>query len=153
IVAKGIRVVTNSGGANPRAAAVAIAALAKELGIAGLRIAVVTGDDIEGDIDDLMGDGVSFDNLDTGKPLAEVRDRLTHAAVYTGCGGIFEAPRQDAQIVVCGRVTDISLYLGPLIHEFGWSPDDWHRLGMATVVAHAIECGGQATGGLYDGGW
>ncbi len=82
-----------------------------------------------------------------------MRDRLTHAAVYTGCEGIVEALRQGAQIVVCGRVTDIALYLGPLIHEFGWPTDDWHRLGMATVVAHAIECGGQATGGLYAGDW
>ena len=57
-----------------------------------------------------------------------------------------------ADVVICGRVTDIALYLGPLIHEFGWAIDDWQRLGMATVVAHAIECGGQATGGLYAGG-
>ena len=82
-----------------------------------------------------------------------MRDTLTHAAVYTGCEGIVEALRLGADIVVCGRVTDIALYLGPLIHEFGWAADDWHRLGMATVVAHAIECGGQATGGLYAGGW
>ena len=127
--------------------------LAKELGLSGVRIAVVTGDDIEADIDDLVAQGVSFANLDTGQELAEVRERLTHAAVYTGCEGIVEALRQGAQIVVCGRVTDIALYLGPLIHEFGWPTDDWHRLGMATVVAHAIECGGQATGGLYAGDW
>ena len=153
IVDKGIKVVTNSGGANPRAAAEAIATLAKELGLSGVRIAVVTGDDIESDIDDLVAQGVSFANLDTGQEIVEVRARLTHAAVYTGCEGIVEALRQGAQIVVCGRVTDIALYLGPLIHEFGWAPDDWHRLGMATVVAHAIECGGQATGGLYAGDW
>ncbi len=91
IVEKGIKVVTNSGGANPRAAAEAIASLAKELGVSGLRIAVVTGDDIEADIDDLMAQGVSFDNMDTGQPLASVRDKLTHAAVYTGCEGIVEA--------------------------------------------------------------
>lgn len=153
IVEKGVKVVTNSGGANPRAAAEAIATLAKELGVSGLRIAVVTGDDIEADIDDLMGQGVGFENLDTGRPLSEVREELTHAAVYTGCEGIVDALRQGAQIVVCGRVTDIALYLGPLIHEFGWARDDWDRLGMATVVAHAIECGGQATGGLYAGDW
>jgi hypothetical protein len=153
IVEKGIKVVTNCGGANPRAAAEAIAAVAKELGVSGLRIAVVTGDDIEADIDTLMAQGVGFDNLDTGQPLSEVRERLTHAAVYTGCEGIVEALRQGAQIVVCGRVTDIALYLGPLVHEFGWARDDWARLGMATVTAHAIECGGQATGGLYDGDW
>jgi len=152
-VEKGVKVVTNAGGANPRAAARAIRALADELGLPGVRIAVVLGDDIEDRIDDLDRAGVSFDNLDTGAELDTVRDRLTHAAVYTGCEGIVEALDLGADIVVCGRVTDIALYLGPLVHEFGWSLDDWERLGMATVVAHAIECGGQATGGLYAGGW
>ncbi len=152
-VEKGVKVVTNAGGANPRAAARAIRALADELGLPGVRIAVVLGDDIEDRIDDLDRAGVSFRNLDTGAELDTVRDRLTHAAVYTGCEGIVEALDRGADIVVCGRVTDIALYLGPLVHEFGWSLDDWERLGMATVVAHAIECGGQATGGLYAGGW
>jgi hypothetical protein len=152
-VEKGIKVVSNAGGANPRAAAERIVALCKELGLSGVRVAVVTGDDIEADIDALMDQGVDFANLDTGEPLSTVRERLTHAAVYTGCEGIVEALRQGADVVVCGRVTDIALYLGPLIHEFGWATDDWQRLGMATVVAHAIECGGQATGGLYAGDW
>jgi hypothetical protein len=152
-VEKGVKVVTNAGGANPRAAARAVRALADELGLPGVRIAVVLGDDIEDRIDDLDRAGVSFRNLDTGAELDTVRDRLTHAAVYTGCEGIVEALDLGADIVVCGRVTDIALYLGPLVHEFGWSLHDWERLGMATVVAHAIECGGQATGGLYAGGW
>jgi hypothetical protein len=152
-VAKGIKVVTNAGGANPEGCAERIAELAKELGLSGLRIAVVTGDDIRSSIDEFTAGGVSFANLDTGAELASVRDRLTHAAVYTGSEGIVEALDRGADVVVCGRVTDIALYLGPLIHEFGWSFDDWDRLGMATAVAHAVECGGQATGGLYDGGW
>lgn len=152
-VEKGVRVITNAGGANPRAAGERIVELCKELGLSGVRVAVVTGDDIEPRIDELLGAGVPFANLDTGAELSSVRDTLTHAAVYTGCEGIVEALRAGADIVVCGRVTDIALYLGPLIHEFGWAPDDWDRLGMATVVAHAIECGGQATGGLYAGDW
>jgi hypothetical protein len=152
-VEKGVKVITNAGGANPRAAARAIRVLADELGLPDVRIAVVLGDDLEDRIDDLAAAGVSFRNLDTGAELDAVRDRLTHAAVYTGCEGIVEALEHGADIVVCGRVTDIALYLGPLVHEFGWSLDDWPRLGMATVVAHAIECGGQATGGLYAGGW
>ena len=152
-VEKGVKIVTNAGGANPRACAAAIAQLARELGITGLRIAVVTGDDIETKIDDLMAQGVPFANMDTGQDLVAVRDLLTHACAYTGCEGIVEALGNGADIVVCGRVTDIALYLGPLIHEFGWAPDDWQRLGMATVVSHCIECGGQATGGLYAGGW
>jgi len=150
---KGVKVITNAGGANPRACAEAIARLCKELDLTGVKIAVVTGDDIRGDIDRLMALGVPFVNTDTGAALDTVRDRLTHACVYTGAEGIVEALGLGADIVVCGRVTDIALYLGPLIHEFGWASDDWERLGMATAVAHAIECGGQATGGLYAGGW
>lgn len=152
-VEKGVKVITNAGGANPRAAATRIAELAKELGVSGIKIAVVTGDDLRPQIDELMDAGVSFANMDTGAELATVRDRLTHAAAYTGCEGIVEALEGGADIVVCGRVTDIALYLGPLRYEFGWKADDWGRLGMATAVAHAIECGGQATGGLLAGGW
>jgi len=152
-IEKGVKIVTNSGGANPAAAGERIAELVKELGLSDVKIAVVTGDDIEPRIDELMSSGVTFENMDTGRKLAEVRDKLTHAAVYTGSEGIVDALDNGADIVVCGRVTDIALYLGPLIHEFGWAWDDWDRLGMATAVAHAIECGGQATGGLYAGGW
>ena len=152
-VEKGVKVITNAGGANPRACADKIAELARELGLPGVRIAVVTGDDLRPQIDDLMARGVTFANMDTGAELATVRPRLTHAAAYTGCEGIVEALADGADIVVCGRVTDIALYLGPLRYEFGWAADDWERLGMATAVAHAIECGGQATGGLLAGGW
>jgi hypothetical protein len=152
-IEKGVKIVTNAGGANPRACAERIALLARELGLSGVRIACVTGDGIDDDIDRLMEAGVPFSNMDTGQELAAVRDRLTHACVYTGCEGIVEALKGGADIVVCGRVTDIALYLGPLIYEFGWAPDDWQRLGMATAVAHCIECGGQATGGLYAGDW
>jgi hypothetical protein len=112
---------------------------------------VVLGDDIEDRIDDLARDGVSFRNLDTGADLDTVRDRLTHAAVYTGCEGSSRhstaAPTSSS---AAGSPTSRSTS-GPLVHEFGWALDDWERLGMATVVAHAIECGGQATGGLYAG--
>lgn len=152
-VSKGVKIITNAGGANPQACADAIAELARELGLEGLKIGVVTGDDIESDIDRLMDLGVPFANMDTGQELASVRERLTHACAYTGAEGIVDALAQGADIVVCGRVTDIALYLGPLIHEFGWATDDWDRLAMATAVSHAIECGGQATGGLYAGGW
>jgi hypothetical protein len=151
-IRKGIKVITNSGGANPRACAAKIAELARELGLPNVKIAVVTGDNIFPEIDRLIHAGVSFANMNTGAPFHSIRNRLTGAAVYTGAEGIVEALRQGADIVVCGRVTDIALYLGPLIYEFGWARDDWQRLGMATAVAHCIECGGQATGGLYAGG-
>ena len=111
------------------------------------------GDDVRGRIDELMAEGIDFANIDSGEPLATVRPKLTHANVYTGCEGIVEALAGGADIVICGRVTDIALYLGPLRHELGWAADDWHRLGIGAAVAHIAECGAQSTGGLYSGGW
>lgn len=150
---RGITIVSNAGGANPRAAARKVAELCAELGLADTRIAVVLGDDVRSDIDALMADGVTFENIDTGEPLSTVRDRMTQANVYTGSEGIVEALGMGADIVICGRVTDIALYLGPLIHEFGWSWDDWDRLAGATAAAHIVECGAQSTGGLFSKGW
>jgi hypothetical protein len=149
---KGVRIVTNAGGANPRACGEAVADIARELGVE-VKIAVVTGDDIRDRLDDLMSHGVPLANMETGQPLSDVRDRITHANVYTGSEGIVEALAAGADVVICGRVTDVALYIGPLIHELGWAPDDWHLMGIAAAAAHAAECGGQATGGLLDGGW
>jgi len=78
---------------------------------------------------------------------------VAHANVYIGCEGIVEALQRGADIVICGRVTDAALYLGPMRHELGWAADDWGRLGAGTGIAHCVECGGQATGGLYSQGW
>lgn len=150
---RGIKLISNSGGANPRAAAEAIAKTCEELGLGDTRIAVVLGDDIRDDIDGLMADGVTFENIDTGEPLSTVREKLTQANVYTGSEGIVEALGQGADIVICGRVTDIALYLAPLIHEFGWAMDDWDKLAGGTAAAHIVECGAQSTGGLFSKGW
>jgi len=150
---RGIKIISNAGGANPQACALRVAEVCKELGIGGVRIAVVSGDDIRERIDSLMTDGVSFASIDTGAGLDTVREKLTHANVYVGCEGIVEALEAGADIVICGRVTDVALYIGPLRYEFGWAAGDWHHLGIAAAVAHCIECGAQATGGLYAGGW
>jgi hypothetical protein len=148
-----IRIVSNAGGANPRACAEAVAALCKEMGLDGIRIGVVTGDDIRGRIDELMAAGVGFANLDTGAALDTVRPRLAQANVYIGSEGIVEALAAGADIVICGRVTDVALYIGPMRHELGWASDDWHRLGIGAAAAHIVECGAQATGGLYSKDW
>jgi hypothetical protein len=150
---RGIRIISDGGGANPHAAGRAAVQLCHELGLTGLRIAVVDGDDVADRIDELMGQGIAFENLDTGEPLSVVRDRLTHANVYMGTDGIIEALERGADVVITGRVTDPALFLAPMRHELGWAADDWHRLGAGTGVAHVMECGGQATGGLYAGGW
>ena len=116
-------------------------------------VATVTGDDIMDRIDDLLEEGIELANIDTGQQLSDIRDKVTQANVYIGCDGIVEALEQGADIVICGRVTDAALYLGPMRHELGWAADDWQSLGAGTGVAHCIECGGQASGGLYSGGW
>lgn len=150
---RGIKVISNAGGSNPSSCARRVVELCRELGLHGTKVAVVTGDDILPRIDELLDQGVDFTNMDTGEPLSSVRDRLTHANVYIGCEGIVEALERGADVVICGRVTDMALYLGPMRHELGWAADDWDLLGVGTGVAHCAECGGQATGGLYAGGW
>ncbi|MDG1986856.1 MAG: DUF1446 domain-containing protein [Halieaceae bacterium] len=149
----GIKIISNSGGSNPQACTAQVVKLCNELGLKGIKIATVTGDDILDRIDNLLADDVAFTNIDTGQKLEEIRERVTHANVYIGCDGIVEALQGGADIVICGRVTDAALYLGPMRYEFGWAEDDWSRLGAGLGVAHCVECGGQATGGLYSGGW
>lgn len=150
---RGIKIISDAGGSNPRSCVKRVVELCRELGFHGMKVAQVIGDDILERIDELTAAGVDFANTDTGQSLAEVRDKLTHANVYIGCEGIVEALERGADIIICGRVTDAALYLGPMRYELGWAADDWERLGAGTGVAHCIECGGQATGGLFAGDW
>ncbi len=146
--AKNVRVIANAGGVNPQACAEAVRMVAAKHGLADrLRIGVVTGDDILPRLDELIAAGHRFENLDTGEPLAAVRERVQSANVYFGAQPIVEALRQGAQVVITGRCTDTGLALAPCIHEFGWAADDWHRLAAGTVAGHIIECGAQCTGG------
>jgi hypothetical protein len=147
------RVVTNGGGVNPKACAAAILAEAKQLGRRGLKIGVVTGDDILDRVDEFVSQGIPLSNMETGEPVATVRERLLSANVYFGAGPIVEALRQGADVVITGRTTDTGLTLAPMIHEFGWRSDDWDRLAAGTVAGHILECGGQASGGNFLGDW
>jgi hypothetical protein len=110
---------------------------------------VVEGDDILERLDELLTRGERLENLDTKQPLAAVRDRVLSANVYLGAFPIAEALGQGAQIVLTGRCTDPSLVVGPLVHEFGWSRNDFTQLASATVAGHIVECGAQCTGGNY----
>lgn len=150
---RGIRIISNAGGANPESCVREVVRLCEELGLYGVKVACVTGDDIMPRIDEVLAQGILLENTDTGQPLTEIRDRVTQANVYIGCEGIVEALEKGADIVICGRVTDAAVYLGPMRHELGWGPCDWDLLGAGTGIAHCVECGGQATGGLYSGGW
>ena len=148
LVERGVKVTTNAGGVNPRGCAEAVAAAARHLGLHGkLRIGVVTGDDLLGRIDELLATGHQLGNMDTGRPLEDVHDRLQSVNAYLGAGPVVEALDRGADIVITGRVTDTGLTLGPLMHAFGWAPDAWDLLAAGTVAGHTIECGAQCSGG------
>lgn len=149
IVEKDIRVIANAGGVNPHACKDAILKVIKKHGIADVKVAIVEGDDILEDLDTLMGQGEEFANMDTDEPLSTVRDSVTSANVYLGAFPIAEALDSGARIVITGRGTDPGLVLGPLIHEFGWGPEDLDKLAAGTVAGHIVECGAQCTGGNY----
>ncbi len=151
--ARGIRVITNAGGMNPAAAATMVRRVAEELGIDGLRVATVTGDDITSRLDELRDIGVDLANMDSGADLATVRDRVVFAVAYLGARPIVEALQRGADVVVTGRVADASLFLAPMVHELGWAWDDWDRLAAGVVLGHLMECSGQATGGNFSGDW
>jgi len=153
-VERNIRVTANAGGVNVEGCAKAVREVARELGLAGkVRIGIVTGDDIMSDIDGLLGRGIELRNMDTDEPLSTVRDRIQSANVYLGAGPMVEALDRGAQIVITGRATDTGLTLAPLMHEFGWAPDDWNKLSAGTIAGHIIECGAQASGGNCQYEW
>jgi hypothetical protein len=146
---QGLKIVTNAGGMNPEACAAKAALVLSKQGLEDRRIATVTGDDLMPSLDQLIASGHLFTNLDSGEPLAAVRSRIVSANAYLGSRPIAEALAQGAHLVITGRVADACLAVGPAVHEFGWRWDDWDRLCSATVAGHLIECGAQATGGLW----
>lgn len=149
LVAKDIRVVANAGGVNPEACKDATIAALHRHHLDDVRIAVVEGDDIFGQLDALLASGERFANMDTGEPLNSIRDRVLSANVYLGAFPTAEALDSGARIVITGRGTDPGLVLGPLIHEFGWRPDEYDKLAAGTIAGHIVECGAQCTGGNY----
>lgn len=153
ITKKNIKVITNGGGVNPVACRDAIFAVAKRLGISGLKIGVVLGDDILDRLDELKEKGIHLNNMESGESLAAVRDNVMSANVYFGAWPIVEALRQGAQIIITGRTTDTGLTLAPMIYEFGWKEDEWDKISAGTVAGHILECGGQASGGNFSADW
>jgi hypothetical protein len=143
-----LKIITNAGGMNTAACAAKARAILDKAGLTVSAIATVSGDDLMPQLDDLLA-GHPLSNLDTGEPLAAIRERVVSANAYLGARPIVEALRQGASIVITGRVADASLTVAPAMHEFNWSWDDWNRLASATVAGHLIECGAQATGGLW----
>jgi hypothetical protein len=147
------KIVTNAGGMNPRACGEAVCAVATRLGIRDIAVGVVTGDDVFDRLPEIVAGGSSLEHLDTGAAFSSIRERVLSANVYLGADPIAEALRRGADIVVTGRCTDSALALGPLLAHFDWAQDDWDRRAAGTVAGHVLECGGQASGGNFAGGW
>ena len=153
-VEKNIKVLSNAGGVNVKGCAEAICETARELGLGGqVKIGVITGDDILDRLDEFTSKGIQIKNMESGEPLAAVRERVQSANVYLGASGLVEALGKGAQIIVGGRLTDTGLTLAPLMHEFGWSFDDWDLISAGTIAGHIIECGAQASGGNCQYDW
>lgn len=141
---KGIKIITNMGAANPMAGAQKIKEIAQKLGIQGLKIAAVTGDDV---LETIKSMDLTIE--ETGEKLSTIKDKLVSANAYLGAEPIVEALKNGADVVITGRVSDPALFVAPIIYEFGWSMADWAQLGKVTVLGHLLECAGQITGGYF----
>jgi hypothetical protein len=142
--AKGIKIVTNMGAANPTAAARKTAEIARSLGLSALKVAAVVGDDVlepcrERDLPIMEFDGT----------IRQLGNRLLSANAYLGAEPMAEALSAGADVVITGRASDPALFLAPMLHAFGWAMDDWKLLGQGTVAGHLLECAGQITGGYF----
>jgi hypothetical protein len=145
---RGVKVVANAGGVNPVACAREVVRLAP-----GLKVAVVLGDDVFPRLDEFRAKGYELRDMDTGKPLSTVRDRILSANAYIGAFPLAEALDTGADVVIAGRSTDTALTLAPMIHRYGWTPDEYHKLAAGTIAGHIIECGAQTTGGNCQVDW
>ena len=141
--ARGVRIVTNAGAANPQGATIAVAALARELGLPGVRVAAVSGDDVLP-----LVTGREYPLIDRPGTTADL-GQIVSANAYLGARPIADALDAGADIVITGRVGDPALFAGPLVHHFGWSVDDPVMMGRATAIGHMLECAGQLTGGYF----
>lgn len=142
---KKVKVITNMGAANPLAAVKMTKKTAKEKGIKGLRIAAVLGDDITDNINQYM----DYEVLELGTKLKSIENEIISANAYLGAEGIIEALENDADIVITGRVADPALFLAPIMYEFKWESNNYHKIGSGITIGHLLECAGQITGGYF----
>ena len=140
-----VKLITNMGSANPQAAAQKCVEIARRHGLTGMKIACVTGDDLLPVINKYMDAEV----WETHEPLSKLPGEIVSANAYMGVEGILKALEQGADVVITGRVADPAIFMAPAIHAFGWSLEDWDKLGKGTMMGHLLECGGQVTGGYF----
>jgi hypothetical protein len=150
-VPKGIKIITNAGGANPLQAAKEVEKIIKDLKLGPMKIGVVYGDDILPYIDEIRTQGWKFRNLDTGEEdITSIRKDIVAANAYIGADLIVEELKKGADLVITGRVSDNALYVGPLMYEFGWDYSEKYinQIAAAVTVGHIIECSACVTGGM-----
>ena len=140
-----IKVITNMGAANPKQAGEIAAEIALKYDLKGLTIATVTGDDIIYSISSYYDEPI----LETGEKLKSLESSIISANAYLGIKPIVEALENGADVVITGRVADPALFLAPLVHEFGWSLQDYDKMGKGTMIGHLLECAGQVSGGYF----
>ena len=145
-IAQGTRIISNMGAANPLQAGHAVLAVAHELGLPQVKVAVVLGDDV---LATLTQTGLALPVLESTQNLADLLPQLISANAYLGAEALLPALQTDAQVIITGRVADPALFLAPLMHHFGWAADDWTRLGKGVLVGHLLECAAQITGGYF----
>lgn len=141
-VKQGVTVITNMGAAHPLAAGHAVLQVARELGLQRLRVAVVTGDDV---LAWMQANNAPL--MDSNATVRSLDGQLISANAYLGADALLPALRSGADVVITGRVADPALFLAPLMHHFGWQPDDWQRMGQGIAVGHLLECAAQVSGG------
>lgn len=144
--AQGTRVVTSMGAANPLAAQRKTLELIRGLGLSSMKVAAVVGDDV---LDYCLANAETLRVMETGVPLSSLKGKIVSANAYLGADNIVAALEQGADIVLTGRVADCSLFLAPMIHEFGWSQEDWDTLGKGQIAADMVECGANVSGGFF----
>jgi hypothetical protein len=149
-----LKLLADAGGVNPLACGAAVLEILEAAGVrAKVPVALVSGDDLLSRIDELIAAGHEMRSMDTGAPLASVRDRIVAANAYIGSAPLTEALAMGARVVLTGRCHDAALAVAPMRHEFGWAADDHDLLAAGTVAGHIIECGAQATGGNSLADW
>jgi len=141
----GTRIVSNMGAANPPAAARLVKKHAKENALGDVSCAVVTGDDVA----EIVRKRPELSIMETGEPLEALLPRMASANAYLGADVVSRALDTGAQVVITGRVADPSLFLGPAMHHYRWSYDDWTRLASGTAAGHLLECSAQVSGGCF----
>jgi hypothetical protein len=145
-IRQGTRIISNMGAANPLQAGHAVLAVARELGLPQVKVALVLGDDV---LATLTQTGMALPVLESTQTLDDLQTQLISANAYLGAEALLPALQTDAQVIITGRVADPALFLAPLVHHFGWAADDWTRLGKGVLVGHLLECAGQITGGYF----